>query len=203
MLSANTQDRLAAIEGRLGEMRRRTMSSLAVTDPTSGVRHLEIAADRIQVWDTDGGLILNSSLPPRWGYDAPWVSTVAFSSSPLSSSSGVADISVFEPYATARFRPSNPRLLGGTITRVASSIGATCDTRVMYRVNGGSQVQIVDADFSTTSLVDVVNTWEYVWPGDYHNDVIDVEFQARLSGTFDPLFDFIFHSPSRLYGAKQ
>ena len=200
MYSPNGTDRLAVLERRLTEMRRRTLSSLAVTNPANGVKIVEIGSGQITFRDNTGAPILNAS--PLWGFAVPWASTVAFSSEALGSSSGVADISLYEPYVTARLRPNNPKLLGGTTTRVLSSIGATCDTRVMYRVNGGPQVQITEANFSTTSTVSVRNTWQYLWPGDYFDDVIDIEFQARLSGTFDPVNDFIFHGASRVYGTR-
>lgn len=203
MYSPATTDQLAVLEQRLQEMRRRTLSSLAVTNPATGVKVLEVATDRVTFRGNTGGGILQSAISPRWGFDAPWGSTVAFSSAALGSSSGVADLSVYEPYVTARFRPSNARLLGTTTTTILSSTGATCDTRVMYRVNGGSQVQITAGIFSTTSTVAVKHSWEYLWPADYFNSVIDLEFQARLSGTFDPLSDFVFHGATRLYGAKR
>lgn len=202
MYSSTGTDKLAQLEQRLQEMRRRTISTLSVTNPDTGVKILEIGDNRVTFRANTGRPIFQSDKDPRWGLAVPWGSTVAFPVEAFGSSSGVADISVYEPYMTARLRPNNPRLLGGTTTRVVSSIGATCNTRVMYRVNGGSQVQITAADYTTTSTVSVRNAWEYLWPGDYFDDVIDVEFQARLSGTFDPINDFIFHGASRLYGAR-
>lgn len=202
MQSPTNQDRIVAIKARLEELRRRTVSTLTVTDPVSGVKYIQSDSKNLTFRGNDGNRILGTAIAPRWGSEDPWPNYVAFPTQPIYPNNYPID--TFSPSALARFRPTSARLQITTATRVVSVTGAVCETKIVYTVNGGAPVTIPGSTFNTTSTTAVTNSVSYVFPADYWGSIISLEFQSRFSpGTFDPVNDFFWHSPIRTYGDKQ
>lgn len=200
MQSATGVDPLTRIENRLAEMRRRTISTLTVTNPADGIAYLEVGGGRVTMRDGNGTVILLGNLPPEWGYQNPWAN---YTLSPTQQ--GASSLAVTGPMQTtswATLYPNQPRIKVTVNTKVGSTTGGIADTQVAYTVNGGSPTVIPASVAASSSTSFVSSSFEYVWPADYFGDKIQVLFQARIRpGTGDPLLDTATFSPSRLYGS--
>lgn len=204
MRSSDSMDKIQRLEQRLIEMQRRTMSTLTVTDPVSGVSMVQIRNGQVILTDQAGFAILWGSKLPRWGYEMPWTNYVAFPSAATGAPLLSETAGVFVDFSTARLRPSSARLKVATLCRVNSvTVGATIDTRCTYSINGGADTVIAASVFSTTSTSSVSNTWDFVWPSDLFSSVVTLRFQGKLSGSFDAVNDSGNLSPYRIYGAPQ
>lgn len=200
MRSPSETDPLVRIENRLAEMRRRTISSLTVTNPNDGIAYLEIASDRVIMRDPHGSVILLGNLSPEWGYNNPWQN---YTLSPTQQgASSFALTGAMQTTSWATLYPNQPRIKFTVNTKVDSSTGGVGDTQIAYTVNGGAPTVIAASVASTTSTSFVSTSIEYLWPADYFGDRIQILFQARIrSGTGNPLLDSVVYSPSRLYGS--
>lgn len=200
MQSPTDTDPLARIANRLAEMRRRTISTLKVTNPGDGIAYLDIADGRVIMRDGNGTVILLGNLAPEWGYNNPWQNYCVSPTQQGASSFAVSGAMQTTSWAT--LYPNQPRMKFTVNTKVASSTGGIGDTQVAYTVNGGAPTVIPVSVASTSSTSFVSSSFEYLWPADYFDDKIRIMFQARIRpGTGDPLLDTVIYSPSRLYGS--
>lgn len=200
MQSPKSDDSLARIQTRLAEMRRRTVSTLTVTNPVDGIAYLEISGNRVIIRDGNGAVILLGNLAPEWGYNNPWQN---YTISPTQQgASSFALTGALQTTSWATFYPNQPRVKFTVNTKVDSITGAVADTQIAYTVNGGVATVIPGTEASTSSTTFTSSSFEYLWPGDYFGDRIQVLFQARIRpGTGDPILDSVIYSPSRLYGS--
>lgn len=200
MKSPTTFDPLARIENRLAEMRRRTISTLMVTNPADGIAYLEVAGGRVIMRDGNGTIILLGNLRPEWGYQNPWAN-YTLSPAQLGASS-LAVTGSMQTTSWATLYPNQSRIKVTVNTKVDSSTGGIADTQVAYTVNGGAPTIIPASIAESASTSFVSSSFEYLWPADYFGDRIQVLFQARIRpGTGNPLVDTATFSPSRLYGS--
>jgi hypothetical protein len=198
VITASRQDRIAAMERRLDEMQRRTMSTLSITNPVDGITYVQINDGQVWIYDSNGTLILAGA--SSWGYLNPWQNYVAFPATPPLISNALTG--AMQNTATATLYPNQARMFF-TVTASADSVtGGIADVQVTYTVNGGSPVLIADSVNETGTTV--TYSFEYVWPADYFGDRINILFQARVRpGTGDPLNDMAIFGPIRLYGGPQ
>lgn len=181
-------------------MRRRTVSTLTVTNPVNQVVYLDVRNQQVSISDNTGSSILANALSPRWGYDKLLQNHVMFVVAQQPPQT--ADPMVMSDATVAVFRPNQARVKVTTSTKVQGDPGGIAETQAQYSVNGGSLVTIPASVFSTTSHTDVLNSWEYVWPDDYWGDFIMLHFQSRIQPGVGG-FHRAAHGPIRLYGAPQ
>lgn len=198
MITASQEDKLTALERRLDEMQRRTMSTLSVTNPVDGITYVQISNGQVWIYDSNGTLILGSA--SSWGYLNPWQNYVAFPATPPLISNALTG--AMQNTATATFYPNQARMFFTVKATSDSVTGGIVDVQVSYTVNGGAPVLIADSVNTTASTV--TYSFECVWPTDFFGDRINVLFQARVRpGTGDPLNDMAIFGPIRLYGGPQ
>jgi hypothetical protein len=198
MRSAQNEDRLARIERRLAEMRRRTMSTLTVTSSVDNQAYVVIRNDDVWLLDKNDTLYLTNARPPRWGYDNPWQIHCMFLTN--QDPPPGADVEVMTDSSVAVFRPNHAKITVTTSTKVQGDPDGIAEAQAVYQVDGGAPVLIPASVFSTTSHSAVLNTWSYSWPADYWDNVIRLRFQTRIQpGAIG--FHRAAHGPVRLYGA--
>lgn len=199
MNRGSQEDRVARIEARLEEMRRRTVSSLTVTN---GVTYLKVANGRITLRDGNGGAILDTAPSPAFGYNQPLQNYTVFPVLPPATSDSFQG-----PYRNTmvtRFRPNQPRMEISTTSEFFNDIDVSstgiADWQLVYTVNGGSPVTIPGSSGSLLAWGITTQTYSYTWPADYFSSIILLQFQARIRPGTGTVNDGIGYAPSRLYG---
>jgi hypothetical protein len=194
-------DKREEIEGRIRELQRRTLSNLTVTDPDADTI-FRVEDGLVTVTGTDGNFILWTTRPPQWGFANPWANYVMYPSQPIGAADAAYVNGVWVSNGNARIRPQHARLKVTTATRAIATAGARVELKASYTVNGGPTVDILESMHSTlnTAGATITNSWEYVWPVDYWDDVITLSFRSRYVGTVAG-GDATYHGPTRFYGA--
>lgn len=200
MIRGSEEDRIAALRARIEEMRRRTVSSLTVTN--SGVEYLKVASGRITLRDGSGGPILSTAPAPAFGYTQPLQNYTVFPVLPPATSDAFQG--PFVNTMVTRFRPNQPRIEISTTTEFFNDIDLTstgiADWQLVYTVNGGAPITIPGSSGSLLAWGTTTQTYSYTWPADYFSSIILLQFQARIRPGTGTVNDGIGYAPSRLYG---
>lgn len=186
MISAAADDfdaRVAAFERYIDELDRRTYSNFSVTNPTTGVKHLQIgptpAGYELRLRDDHGNIIYGNDTTADWGVTGYWMPLPMYPAVPASGLLFGTSATWVTTWETTTF-VSTAHIQIRYIYQDVGSSGGTSEFRVAYDAGAGLVVM-------PESLVSAVNPgvtgkqFSYSWLSDFYDTEVKLSFQCRMA----------------------
>lgn len=172
--------RVAELERFLDELDRRTYSNFTVTNPTTGVRNLEVgpvgAGFQVTVRDSNGNTIFGNR--PDIGFRGfrmpmPMYPAVPYGGGLTATTTTWVTMWHMQTFVNSTEVQVSYRF-GDT-----SPAGGTTETRVAYDSGSGLTV-MTGSDSSGVNPTNSTKQFAFVWPTDLYDTEVQVFFQARM-----------------------
>lgn len=167
---------LTALESYLDELDRKTYSTLTVTNPTTGVKNLQVDSTGVRLRDANGNVVYGNAAPLGvTGYRVPMP---MYPSIPLAAE-GATTSTFKDTWQTTTIVSTKAISIFYRFGDLAPT-GGTTETRVQYDAGAGR----VTMTGSGTTAVNPVNTtyqFAYTWPSNLYNTEVTIYLQCRMA----------------------
>jgi hypothetical protein len=174
---------LAAAERYLDELDRKTYSNFSVTNPTTGVKNLEVGpvGDKYQVRlrDSNGNVIYGNHLNPDIGIDGFRMPMPMYPSIPYTGGFTATTSTWVTMYRFLTMVNSSGIQVAYRYGDQAPA-GGTLEARVQYNIGGGP-ITITDSVVTAVGIGHAITSFAFTWPADIFDIQVEILLQARMA----------------------